>query len=243
MFKTIKRWINNHTNRQIGTYMNRWYIIPPAWGLPICVRLQHIKRADGERIPHNHPYAFKSIVLKGWYLEEQVMDFCELAPSHEMMAFEFKPVYHHPFKVFQIEQKRYHRLIEMSKGGVWTLIWHPRKAEESAWGYLDVDGQHIPHDEYVRPPGYDLPYKASAYRRDGPINTDGPGPVGRDGPGGTNGEQGHRGPGGDAGVINTSFDVELRGSLEIVAPDWRFVEDPDLVAIYNPNAVQKGNRI
>jgi hypothetical protein len=226
MFKTIKRWFNHHTNRQIGTYMNRWYVIPPAWGLPICVRLQHIKRPDGERIPHNHPYAFKSIVLKGWYLEEQVMDFCELAPGHELMAFEFKPVYHSAFKVFQIEQKRYHRVIDMAKGGVWTLIWHPRKVQESAWGYLDVDGQHIPHDEYVRPPGYDLPYKASSYRRDGPTGTQGPG--------GPDGERGHRGPGGDAGVSNTSFDVELRGSLEVEVVN---------AAIYNPNAVQKGERI
>lgn len=183
MLQTVKRWINNHSNRRIGTYMSRWYIIPPQWNLPICVRLQHIKRADAERIPHNHPYAFKSIVLKGWYVEEQVEDFTELAPGHELMAFAYRTIRHEPFKVFRIAQEKYHRLIMMSKGGVWTLIWHPRKAKESAWGYLDVDGTHIPHDEYVRPPGYDLPYKTSAYRREGPTGTIGQcagGPIGKE---------------------------------------------------------------
>jgi len=220
MIKVFKRWINHHTNRQIGTYMDRWYIIPPAWNLPICVRLQHIKRADAERIPHNHPYAFKSVVLKGWYVEDQVQDFTELAPGSDQKVFDVRAIHHTPFKVFQIAQEKYHRLVNMSEGGVWTLIWHPRKAKESAWGYLDEDGTHIPHDEYVRPPGYDLPYKASAYRRDGPKNNDGPGPYGP------------RGPGGPKGSATNSFDVELRGSLEVEVMN---------AAIYNPKAVQKGD--
>ena len=168
MLKTIKRWLSHHKNHQIGTYMDRWYLVPPQWGLPISVRLQHIKRPDEGRIPHNHPYAFKSIVLKGWYDEEQVMDFCELAPGHELMAFEIKTVRHSRFKIFQIARKRYHRILSMPKSGVWTIIWHPRKPQESAWGYLEVDGSHIPHAEYVRPAGYDLPYKDASYRRDGP---------------------------------------------------------------------------
>ena len=84
------------------------------------------------------------------------------------MAFEIKTFRHSRFKFFQIAQKRYHRILSMPKSGVWTIIWHPRKPQESAWGYLEVDGSHIPHAEYVRPAGYDLPYKDASYRRDGP---------------------------------------------------------------------------
>ena len=215
MLKTIKRWLSYHGNRQIGTYMNRWYVIPPQWGLPISVRLQHIRRADGERLHHNHPYAFKSIVLKGWYEEEQVRDFPPLEAGCEYMAFDIQTVMHRKFKLFTIAQKRYHRLVSMSKGGVWTLIWHPRKAVESDWGYLNVDGSHIPHDEYVRPAGYDLPYKANAYRRNGPAS-----------PGVSAAElDGSR-------VIDTSDTQELLDQIKTAAQQN---------AIYNPKAVQKGN--
>lgn len=224
MIKTLKRWFSHHMNHQIGTYMDRWYIIPPAWNLPISVRLQHIKRADGERIPHNHPYAFKSIVLKGWYLEEQVMDFPPvLEPGCEYMAFEFRKVRHAAFKLFHIAQKRYHRLIEVSHGGVWTLIWHPRKPQQYEWGYLDVDGSHIPHTEYVRPPGYDLPYKVSQYRRQGPTGTRGPG-----GPSASPSEQ----------TLRTRIFTE--GEHDIVANVKLDGESVDS-AIYNPKAVQKGD--
>lgn len=207
MLKRLKKWVRNHTNRQIGTYMDRWYIIPPSWNLPICVRLQHIKRADQERLPHNHPYAFKSIVLKGWYDEDKIGDFPpELEPGCEYMAFPFTVVRHNPFKVFLIEQKRYHRITDMSKGGVWTLIWHPRKAKESEWGYLNVDGTHIPHAEYVRPPGFDLPYKPDDYRRQGP--------TGARGPGGPNASPGVDGPGGPAShVIDTSDTLDLLSKI------------------------------
>lgn len=237
MIKTIKRWLSHHKNHQIGTYMDRWYLIPPQWGLPISVRLQHIKRPDGERLPHNHPYAFKSIVLKGWYDEEQTKDWTKLSPLSEQAVFQRDIVRHGRFKLFRIAQKQYHRIISMPESGVWTIIWHPRKPQEYSWGYLNVDGTHIPHADYVRPPGYDLPYKAAAYRRDGPVGRDGPGGPGHaDEPGkvGEPGEPGDRGPGGPSGSHNGSFEVELRGSLEVEVID---------TLIYNPKAVQKGERI
>ena len=234
MIKTLKRWVNHHTNRQIGTYMDRWYLIPPAWNLPICVRLQHIKRADAERIPHNHPYAFKSVVLKGWYVEDQVHDFTELAPGSGQKVFDVRAIHHTPFKVFQIAQEKYHRLVNMSEGGVWTLIWHPRKAKESAWGYLDEDGTHIPHDEYVRPPGYDLPYKTNAYRRDGPTGTQGPGGPGHADEPGKVGEQGQPGNQTLRTRIFTEEDHYLVANVKLGGE----VLD---TAIYNPKAVQKGD--
>lgn len=175
MLQTIKRWLSHHKNHQIGTYMDRWYIIPPQWGLPISVRLQHLKRADTERLHHNHPYAFKSIVLKGWYLEDQVKGIHELSPGNLRKVFDIEQVMHSRFKLFRIAQKQYHRIIGMPLDGVWTIIWHPRKPQQYEWGYLAEDGTHIPHADYVRPPGYDLPYKDSSYRREGPVGERGPG--------------------------------------------------------------------
>lgn len=237
MLKTIKRWLSHHGNRQIGTYIDRWYIVPPQWKLPVCVRLQHIKRADNERIPHNHPYAFKSIVVKGWYDEQQVVDHY---PGESGHIFRNTHVRHGRFKLFTIAKERFHRIVRVSKGGVWTLIWHPRNVTQEGWGYLNTDGSYITHDDYVRPPGYDLPYKKG-------VNRDGP--------------TGNIGPGGPAGATK-SFTVEARGRVDVVMPQSGALDFSDThelldqikdaaqrgaaaphVAIVNPNAVRKGTRI
>lgn len=160
MFKritaTLKGLVTAHRNRKIGTYMDRWYIIPPEWNLPWCVRLHHIRRHDLARSPHNHPYAFHSIVLRGFYVEEQILGVPPMAEGCEWIAFPVREVYHFPFKWHKIARQRYHRITEMSAGCVWTVIVHPRKPKEYEWGYLGEDGKHIPHAEYNRPPGYEL---------------------------------------------------------------------------------------
>lgn len=160
MFKritaTLKGLVTAHRNRKIGTYMDRWYIIPPEWNLPWCVRLHHIRRHDLARSPHNHPYAFHSIVLRGFYVEEQILGVPPMEEGCEWIAFPVREVYHFPFKWHKIARQRYHRITEMSAGCVWTVIVHPRKPKEYEWGYLGEDGKHIPHAEYNRPPGYEL---------------------------------------------------------------------------------------
>lgn len=219
MLKTIKRWLGHHGNRQIGTYIDRWYIVPPQWKLPVCVRLQHIKRADNERIPHNHPYAFKSIVVKGWYDEQQVVDHY---PGEDGHIFRNRHVHHGRFKLFLIAKERFHRIIRVSKGGVWTLIWHPRNVTQEGWGYLNTDGQFVSHDDYVRPPGYDLPYKQGV-KRTGPSS-----------PGVSYAElDGSR-------VLDTSDTHELLDQIKEASQ--RGAAAPH-IAIVNPNAVRKGDRI
>lgn len=160
MFKriaaTLQGLVKAHHNHKIGTYMDRWYIIPPQWNLPFCVRLHHILRHDQARVPHNHPYAFKSIVLRGFYVEEQILGVPPMEEGCEWIAFPVREVYHFPFKWHKIARQRYHRITEMSAGGVWTVIVHPRKPKEYEWGYLGEGGKHIPHAEYNRPPGYEL---------------------------------------------------------------------------------------
>lgn len=150
-YTRIAAWLSYHRNIPIGTYMNRWYLIPPQWNLPICVRLQHIRKPDLSRQPHNHPYAFKSIVLRGFYVEEQVVYVPDVEADGTVGSLPVTEVYHHPFKLYTIERQRYHRIIEMPTCGVWTLIFHPRKPKEYDWGFLGEDGKHIDHDHYVRP--------------------------------------------------------------------------------------------
>jgi len=146
LIQKAKALLALHRNRNIGDYMDRWYIIPPEWNLPICIRLHHIKLVD-TRIHHNHPYEFKSVVLKGWYDEEQVVR----VPQCECQQVLTRIVRHYAFRLHLIERKRYHRIVRMPKAGVWTVIVHPRKPKEYEWGYLDENGKHIPQEQYKRP--------------------------------------------------------------------------------------------
>jgi len=118
--------------------MDRWYLIPPSLRLPFCVRIHHIKKADIMRPPHNHPYTFASIVLRGWYSEERI---------HVGDTIVSTDMAHAPFEVYSVEAARYHRIAEVSDGGVWTMIIHPRKPSVYEWGFLLPDGTHVPHAE------------------------------------------------------------------------------------------------
>lgn len=146
MLRKFKALLGLHRNRNIGEYMDRWYIVPPEWSLPFCIRLHHIKRID-TRIHHNHPYGFKSMVVKGWYVEEQVVT----VPDCDCQKPVTREVLHTAFRWCNIARLRYHRIISIPKGGVWTIIVHPRKPKEYEWGYLDEDGRHIPQEQYKRP--------------------------------------------------------------------------------------------
>lgn len=145
--------------------MDRWYLVPPWLHLPFAIRLHHIKLADGPRLPHNHPYTFYSFVLLGWYTEEKQQVTHAIAAGRSL----FKrnggalkairdclptSVRHMPFEVHEIRNDVYHRITEVSPGGVWTLIVHPRKPKQYDWGFLDTDNTHVDRNDYVRPEGY-----------------------------------------------------------------------------------------
>lgn len=154
MIKRIRNWMSYHRNLGIGHYMDRWYLVPPQWNLPFCVRLQHIRRPDSSRHQHNHPYAFKSIVLWGWYDEEQVVR-VEHIEGRGLTPI-LRNVIHPKWRMFSISQNGYHRIVNMPSNGVWTLIWHPRKPAVYKWGYLVEEGKHVPHEAYPRLQGYEL---------------------------------------------------------------------------------------
>jgi hypothetical protein len=66
----------------IEGYMDRWWLVPrfamgsdeygnpfPKEWWPLKIRLHHIKREDLGDYPHDHPFDFRSIVLRNWYEE------------------------------------------------------------------------------------------------------------------------------------------------------------------------------
>lgn len=147
----VRKLIGLHRNRNIGKYMDRWYIVPPEWNLPFCIRLHHIKMVD-TRIHHNHPYGFWSIVVKGEYLEERARKRYETKGTIRPYL-ELTSVRHKWLRLHRISREGYHRIVSLPRDGkgVWTIIFHPRKPKEYEWGYLDENGNHIPQEHYKRP--------------------------------------------------------------------------------------------
>ena len=142
-----------HLHDLDGTrYMGRWAIInedtlasrilETLTGYA-SVRLHHITRADHDRDFHNHPFAYRTFIVAGGYAE----------------SFRFGPGYTE-FPFFDVlgpgdsgtgGAHIYHRIAEVSSGGVWTLFFMTRNRDD--WGF-SVNGEHVPSVRYLLRKGY-----------------------------------------------------------------------------------------
>lgn len=112
-------------------YMGRWWIVRwDGWlrnHLP-ALRLHNLADHDRDANRHDHPWPWRTIVLRGGYLEE-VEDRYNVRGVGSTTA---------------RKASEYHRIASVQKD-TWTLFitgpW------ENDWGFL-VDGQKIPHDIY-----------------------------------------------------------------------------------------------
>lgn len=139
-------------------YMGRWWLLRgrPAqedcpWWLrwcPVAIRIHHIAQPDADRHLHDHPIDFRTMVLRGWYCEEDIFG------TYRMLA---------AGSTYASRAERFHRIDEVSTGGVWTLfILGPRR---NLWGFL-VDAHKVPWNDYLQSPGsaYRNPYERLAER-------------------------------------------------------------------------------
>lgn len=121
----------------LGNYMERYWLIKPSRLLPISVRIHCIKRADLDRDPHNHPWNFRTIVLRGSYTEELLVT---PRGTHTQIA----GIGH----TYARHVGQYHRIASVAKGGVWTLFIMGRENETGEWGYRLENGQHLDRRDY-----------------------------------------------------------------------------------------------
>lgn len=117
------------------SYMGRWWVMPrwllgrdehgalfPYWWLPIIARVHHILRADADIDVHDHPRSFRTVILRGWYVEEDIYGVYRTYAAGDTVQ--------RPYHAF-------HRVVSVSPGGVWTLfIMGPKRHE---WGFLTGD--------------------------------------------------------------------------------------------------------
>lgn len=109
-------------------YMQRWWFLRLGH---LQIRVHHIQLADIGRDMHDHPWPFRTFVLRGGYLEkrETTGSALRLAGHTAVMG-----------------RGEFHRIAKVSPGGAWTLF--VTRGPRKGWGFKQPSGAVIPHEEY-----------------------------------------------------------------------------------------------
>jgi len=102
----------------------------------IAVRVHHILRSDEGRDPHDHPWDFCTIVLRGGYVED-----CFDANGDFVGA-----DWHGPGSILFRRAHDLHMLWLPPGHTAWTLFITGRKRQK--WGFKPRSMPKIPHDQY-----------------------------------------------------------------------------------------------
>ena len=163
-----------HLTRSDGSvYMRRWWLLPYNW-TGIAVRIHEIVQSDEDRHPHDHPWWYLSIILKGGYWEITPCPECD---GHEEWRgclvcngeLEFKEWYG-PGSVLLRRASHFHRLelktvrgyvredtgIEVLTSVCTTLFISFPKIQ--SWGFL-VEGQKVSARDYLLDRFVDTKYR------------------------------------------------------------------------------------
>lgn len=99
------------------------------------LRLHHTRTADGARQHlHDHPFAFTSILLRGWYTH-RIQDSPPRGPTRDVRR--------RWLSVCTMPLDAAHTITEVGPGGAWTLVLtgrkrippHSNEARQAAWGF------------------------------------------------------------------------------------------------------------
>ncbi|WP_439870166.1 hypothetical protein ACTACT_06570 [Pseudomonas syringae] len=128
-------WLFNACDR--GTHLGRirWC----SWS----IRVHHIMRPDADRDLHDHPWNALTVILRGWYTEQRLLD-VGIPPGTAMEVTEY--INRMPGDTAQLNHGEYHRIDKVSPGGVYTLFITSRWKGD--WGFL-VNGVKVAWREYT----------------------------------------------------------------------------------------------
>lgn len=97
-----------------------------------AMRIHCIVRPDSVQHLHDHPFDFRTLLLRGDYEEEDVF-----GRMHQRSAGSTR----------RARAETFHRITRVVQGGTWTLfITGPRFND---WGFL-VDGRKVLHSDYLK---------------------------------------------------------------------------------------------
>ena len=155
LIERAKRTPYSHIPSRDGkrTYMRRWWLfnpygkadngdtLPPRWEWLPSIRVHHILLADDDQHMHDHPWDARTIVLRGYYLEQ-----LPLTADRGQRGFAWR--WHECRRGYtgRLEFGEYHRIHTLSGGGVYTLFFTWKYM--GTWGFL-VDGVKVPWRKYL----------------------------------------------------------------------------------------------
>ncbi|WP_439885805.1 hypothetical protein ACTACK_12885 [Pseudomonas syringae] len=140
-------WLFNAYDRETHLARIRW--------IPWSIRVHHIMRPDADRDLHDHPWDARTVILRGSYTEER-LEPCETAdllkrdadlrwvPGYEIHRLAIRT--RQAGDTAQLKHGEYHRIDEVSPGGVYTLFITSRWKGD--WGFL-VNGVKVAWREYT----------------------------------------------------------------------------------------------
>lgn len=111
-------------------YMGRWWVLKESTWFPYAARLHYIARPDRDRHLHDHPYDFRTLILKGGYDELDIF-----GNTHGR----------YPGTSYARRAQEYHKITEMlgEDGGAWTLFIYRHRKVSNPWGFLTTVGQSV----------------------------------------------------------------------------------------------------
>lgn len=135
-----------------GTHKTKW------WRFPWSIRIHHILRADHGRDHHDHPWNARTFILKGAYLETRGKEGGVLSDGSYIR---------HAGDTASLKFEEFHRIEEVSYGGVWTLfVCGPFLGD---WGFWR-DGRKIPHRQYFEMEAESKPFEIEAEEEEAPTS-------------------------------------------------------------------------
>ena len=109
---------------------------PIAWLLQrfnISVRVHEILRSDVGRDPHDHPFNYLTIILKGGYIERRFDDLGDPISAK----------WHGPGSIMWRPAHSWH-MLELLEGKTATTLFITGRKIDGAWGF-NVDGKKVKH--------------------------------------------------------------------------------------------------
>jgi hypothetical protein len=128
-------------------YMDRYWLVKPRWWTLGCsIRVHHILRSDEDRVLHDHPWPFATVILRGGYFEDRPI-FTE--PPDWIVPEPTTTTFYGPGSILVRRSTSRHRLVLPRWKDAWTLfMMGPRR---QVWGFYTPHGK-IAWDEYLAAP-------------------------------------------------------------------------------------------
>lgn len=161
--------VGGYVGMQKVVYLRRWFIWRNKWLRTLVswtgwkpnfgnIYLHEIMRSDDDPDPHDHPWDFTSIILRGGYRDEQWVWNGLMPQAQDRYARQYKgSEVVRPFTIVRRKAEHIHRVILNSVGDVvyenGQLV--PRDNEIHSWS-LVFAGPYRRHWNFITPRGYAL---------------------------------------------------------------------------------------